>query len=670
MLPMSLINVLNKYEQLLQYQQLRARRTSGIQLAIDNGTILSLKYVENNKYKILNRDSYIGEEWFTPLLCKDDDLHRQRIMLLQDRSERLVNWLNNYKNSHPFTFPQDNTEFYKKTIKSEFKYWDNGRDAFVEFTPAGIKQLDPKKHDKFLLFGIFHDFNGSKVEACLNDLDKKKNARLRKQLLDPVKLAKNTADSSSFSIRKFGQKGNRLSQVFSKSQAAAFEHLFKRKLTVLEGPPASGKSYFIARSIITLAEYYQKQGKSLKILVTALSHPAINNVLLKLNDILKNNNPSHIQLIKMRRNRPGNDVLSSGIIEGRNAEETVSEILSKPDVPQVIGATCWAVSKLTDECQFDLIVIDEASQYRAMDSLIVFKKCKKDTRFLLVGDENQLPGIILGDYAKDEGKDIYGSVFRMFMTALGPGHKDIIGLKEQFRMNGILCNYSAESIYGEDYKAANRNVSEQTICLRRPSRDPMIDFILDEDYPLVFCELSGDNQTRTEIETVTRIVAELNTNMIYAGNDFWNTACGIISPHHEHINKVKTSIANKLHISPDKVFIGTVDKLQGQERDAVIVSYGVSSIEKIARESEFIFSLERFNVSITRGKAKTIVFLSDVLAEPNLKTNVMRFRNPKLERGIDFIHGFTRFMKDPTTGKTVEKEFPGKKIKIWKKRLN
>ena len=197
-----------------------------------------------------------------------------------------------------------------------------------------------------------------------------------------------------------------------------------------------------------------------------------------------------------------------------------------------------------------------------------------------------------------------------------------------------------------------------------------IDNIPSRGYILVFCEFSGDNQNKTEIDLVTKIVAELNSNMIYAVNGFWNTACGIISPHHEHINKVKTSIANKLHISPEKVFIGTVDKLQGQERDAVIVSYGVSSIEKIARESEFIFSLERFNVSITRGKAKTIVFLSDVLAEPNLKTNVMRFRNPKLERGIDFIHGFTRFMKDPTTGKTVNKEFPEKKIKVWKKRLN
>lgn len=670
------LNFENKYEQLLQYQQIRSDRATGISLAIEKGSILSLEYVKGSTFKILNRDSYIGKEWFNPLLCKDDDKHRNRILLLQDR---LIN-LNDPKNKkvywtiNPYTIKKDNTVFYRKDRDADYNFTDNGKAAFVDFTlPTKVqKSFTPKKGEKFLMFDTHIDFNGDKVQDCLRDLDDKRNRALKNKFLDPIKLAGRTADSSSFDERICSKYGKPDGLEFSDSQKIAFAHLFKRKLTVLEGPPATGKSNFIARSIITLARYYrEEQGRSLKVLVTGLSHPAINNVLFKLSEMLQKENPCGIQLIKVKKKGQDNVIWPKNIKPDLDEGKVVKEFTTKPDTIQVFGATCWSVSKQkTDHCKYDLIIVDEASQYRAMDALIVFSRCKEDTRFLLVGDEKQLPSIIQGNYIKKEGKDIYGSVFHMFMTGLGDGHKDIISLDEQFRMNGILCKYSS-TIYNEKYKAATPDIEKQKISLKARSSNAMLDFIMDEDYPLVFCEVSGDDQLQTEIESVTSLVAELKSNLICKKGDFWSKGCGIISPHHEYINRVKTSIANRLGLkTPNDVFIGTVDKLQGQEREVVIVSYGVSSFEKINNESEFIFSMERFNVSITRGKAKTIVFLSEVLAEPNLKTNVMKHQSPDLEKGINFIHGFTRFMKEPEPGEDLKyEEFLGGKINVWKKRL-
>jgi len=58
-----------------------------------------------------------------------------------------------------------------------------------------------------------------------------------------------------------------------------------------------------------------------------------------------------------------------------------------------------------------------------------------------------------------------------------------------------------------------------------------------------------------------------------------------------------------------------VDKMQGQECEAVIVSYGVSDVEYAMNEKEFIYSLNRLNVAITRARSKTIVFLPRPLLE-------------------------------------------------------
>jgi hypothetical protein len=50
----------------------------------------------------------------------------------------------------------------------------------------------------------------------------------------------------------------------------------------------------------------------------------------------------------------------------------------------------------------------------------------------------------------------------------------------------------------------------------------------------------------------------------------------------------------------------------------VIVSYGVSDVETALAEAEFIYSRNRLNVSLTRGRAKCVVFLPRPLLEPPL----------------------------------------------------
>ncbi len=83
--------------------------------------------------------------------------------------------------------------------------------------------------------------------------------------------------------------------------------------------------------------------------------------------------------------------------------------------------------------------------------------------------------------------------------------------------------------------------------------------------------------------------------------------------------------------------------MQGQQRDAVIVSYGVTDLESAALESEFIFNRNRLNVALTRGKAKTIVFFSEILAK--CPPELLGEDDEDVQLGIEYVCGLMPFMQ-------------------------
>lgn len=683
----------NRYEELLTYHQIRMARMAGIQNAIDNGTILSLEYTgRGNTYQIINSENYVGREWFSAWLCEDTPENRLQILLLRDTDYTANPKLKFLKK---YSVRDTNTVFYPTDFDQNYNFTDDGVHATVDFLAKKGSEFNPQTEKKYLFFEVYSDMNSTKTAVGISNLVG------RQELLNPVSMSNSTGITFNNHIENICSRyWSPDGFSFSPSQKEAFVHLLEQKLNVLVGPPASGKTDFIARALITIASYYKvEHEKNLKIMVTAMSHSAIENVLLKLDKMLQNNNPCGIKVYKASRYD------DEQAFNGKSVElwkdKTIAGHLSEDEI-QIVGMTSWSAYKEFHDakngsmCHFDMIVMDEASQVRAMDAFLNLECSDENTRFLLVGDDDQLPPIIGGKYKQVEGeKYIHGSIFRMYISGLGDGHPDIVKLSDNFRMNGILCKYPSEAIYGPSYKAFNDKIKKQKISLKKKADDDLIASILDEDYPLVFCELSGiaREQHDAEVTLVTDIVHELweseqnpqTNNLASADGNFWRDsasddgelmegACGIITPHHEHINRLKTSISNDLGLDRKEIYIGTVDKLQGKERKAVIVSYGVSENEKIMSESEFIFSSNRFNVSITRGKAKTIIFLSDAIAEPNLTTNIMTANDPALKKGIDFIHGFASYMKRCEDGEEmIAEDYPfvvGEvSLKVWKKRL-
>ena len=115
---------------------------------------------------------------------------------------------------------------------------------------------------------------------------------------------------------------------------------------------------------------------------------------------------------------------------------------------------------------------------------------------------------------------------------------------------------------------------------------------------------------------------------------FWRDRLFIVSPHHVQIRAIRRELAERRqwHCAP---FVDTVDKMQGQEADCVVISYGVADVETALRENEFIYSLNRMNVALTRGRAKTIVLLSRQLLDPPVTV----LDDPATADGVAFIQG-------------------------------
>jgi len=365
-------------------------------------------------------------------------------------------------------------------------------------------------------------------------------------------------------------------EAFARALAADPVHL-------VQGPPGSGKTRLLA----TLLRAFVARGE--RILVTAFTHQAINNVLraLAAGDL-----PLPCRVVKIGSDAPGGELARLGIDVHRRRGR-----IARPEGPLVIGATVFGAQGLWGAIPFDRVVIDEAAQVPLPHGVVALGSAPRAT---LVGDHRQMGPIVQAD----PPHPLAGvSIFEHLQARYGATMLEIT-----YRMNAAINAFVSRHFYGGRLHA-DASCASRTLRL---GPGGALRAILDPDRPAILVTLDHEGcrtRSRPEADLAARLALELVAHH--------GVSCGeiaVIAPYRAQVNAIRRAfraLAAKAGIAPDREpVIDTVERIQGQERDVIIASFTASDPDVLARDAAFYFSPNRLNVLLSRARVKRILLAS------------------------------------------------------------
>lgn len=403
------------------------------------------------------------------------------------------------------------------------------------------------------------------------------------------------------------------------AQVAAWRGLADARTGLILGPPGTGKTHLLSWMIAAFVATRRQAGKPARVLVSAFTRNAIGNVLDAVAARKKAHDPTGSTPIYF------GDVPDAGLspdtewLDRRQGGQLLSAIETGNCV---VGMTVWSLYRLLGEARiaggdgrtaplFDLICIDEASQLVLGHGLMALAGLAPQGRVVVAGDDRQLPPIRAGRPVQIDGRELGGSLYAFLKSVNAPE----FALDETFRLNEPLASFPERAFYrGRYFSRANRSLALSENW--RTGLDPVSQAVLDPNWPLVVLVHDGKSASTVnpfEANLTSRFVDELEVRLADSpSKNFWSERLAIISPHRAQNAAIRSALPDRIR---EGAFVETVDRIQGKERDAVILSYCVSDPEFALAEGEFIFSSERLNVAITRARTKLIVLISRRLLE-------------------------------------------------------
>ena len=99
---------------------------------------------------------------------------------------------------------------------------------------------------------------------------------------------------------------------------------------------------------------------------------------------------------------------------------------------------------------FDLVIVDEASQMKVTDFFVSAYSIKELGKFLIVGDDKQLPPVVIGEYP-DDYKDKVSSIYN-YLKFLTP-KIDRIMLDSTYRFSKKIADFPSRAYYESNLKS-------------------------------------------------------------------------------------------------------------------------------------------------------------------------------------------------------------------------
>src|SRR6185437_13821395 len=130
--------------------------------------------------------------------------------------------------------------------------------------------------------------------------------------------------------------------------------------------------------------------------------------------------------------------------------------------------------------EFDLAVVDEATQLTVPSILGALRFA---CRFVLVGDEKQLPPLVMSEAAAEQG--LKQSLFASLLERWGDVAS--VALRRQYRMHPTICEFASREFYDGALVTAG-DAQTALLDFAQPLHGPLA-AVLDPMHPVVFVDV-------------------------------------------------------------------------------------------------------------------------------------------------------------------------------------
>jgi DNA replication ATP-dependent helicase Dna2 len=391
--------------------------------------------------------------------------------------------------------------------------------------------------------------------------------------------------------KEAGRLANHLERILglNTSQREAFIHAYATEnYYLIQGPPGTGKTRVLAMIATALAEAGQR------VLVTAFTHRAINNAL---RTIAKTTRYPHV--FKVGQQRYAEDLVWEGG-QVANHEYFPYHLYAADAEGFIVGGTCFALrtSRLRG-IKFDTVIFDEAGQVTLP---LAIAGMLSGERYIFIGDHKQMAPVIVGEHSEEwVTRSIFETLFQ---------HAPGTMLDITYRMNAEITAFPSKYFYGGRLHPAADVRGRRLKLARQPQR---YHELLDPERPSIFAEIwhtERGMRAPEEAELAAGLAAEALACGVPASE------IAIVAPFRAQGRLIRKHLQDLEAHHDDSlgdIVVDTVERIQGQEREIVIVSLTTSDPGYAAQCAEFYFQPNRLNVSITRPRVKRIVIGSPLL---------------------------------------------------------
>lgn len=426
------------------------------------------------------------------------------------------------------------------------------------------------------------------------------------------------------------------SAALNKSQLRALSKIESAlDVAIIHGPPGTGKTTTLTQSIAQILQHENQ------VLVTAPSNAAVDLLVEKLSNmnisVIRIGHPARVtehslsrtldakisthphftelkamrkrmeelrtMAFKYKRNYGWEEKQQRRLLldESRTlkADADVLEFYIVNDLLQNTQAICCTLVGASHPVlkgrKFNTVFIDEAAQALEPACWIPILKAN---RMVLAGDHHQLPPTIKSQEASKQGLSV-----TLFERLIRTKPETATMLKTQYRMHESIMAFSSQRFYKNEL-IADDSVKSGLLRVNQPP----VEFIdtagcgFNEKQNPETLSRYNDEEAALVIKLVEKIIEEITL-------DHWfeeKITLGIITPYSAQVELlVKLAEASPL-IEPlhKLISINTVDAFQGQERDAIVISFVRSNNNQ---EVGFLSDIRRTNVAMTRARKKLIL---------------------------------------------------------------